>query len=111
MAEKEQEKKVNKLRNEIKDRGEKKVSSLTDIEEPKEAASEKANRRRTSFEKPSEEVNEPKAEKKNREKKADTPPKAKAPKVNPVTAFITRIRENERLHKVTGAFLLFIAAP
>jgi S-DNA-T family DNA segregation ATPase FtsK/SpoIIIE len=110
MAEKEQEKKVNKLRNEIKDRGEKKVSSLTDIEEPKEAASEKTNRRRTNFEKPSEEA-EPKAEKKNREKKTDTPPKAKTPKVNPVTAFITRIRENERLHKLTGAFLLFIAAP
>jgi S-DNA-T family DNA segregation ATPase FtsK/SpoIIIE len=110
MAEKEQEKKVNKLRNEIKDRGEKKVSSLTDIEEPKEAAPEKVNRRRANFEKPSEEA-EPKAEKKNREKKTDTPPKAKAPKVNPVTAFITRIRENERLHKLTGAFLLFIAAP
>lgn len=108
MAEKEPEKKVNKLRNEIKDRGEKKASSLTDIEEPKEP-SEKVNRRRANFEKPAEDV-EPKNEKKNREKKTDTP-KAKTPKVNPITGFITRIRENERLHKLTGAFLVFIVAP
>lgn len=106
MAEKEQEKKVNKLRNEIKDRGEKKASSLTDIEEPKETVSEKVNRRR---EKPAED-DEPKNEKKNREKKTDAP-KVKAPKVNPISAFITRIRENERLHKLTGAFLVFIVAP
>ncbi|MDQ3111235.1 MAG: DNA translocase FtsK [Bacteroidota bacterium] len=109
MAEKEQEKKVNKLRNEVKDRGEKKASSLTDIEEPKETASEKANRRRPNFEKPAED--EAKPEKKNREKKAETAPKIKAPKVNPVSGFITRIRENERLHKLTGAFLVFIVAP
>jgi S-DNA-T family DNA segregation ATPase FtsK/SpoIIIE len=109
MAEKEQEKKVNKLRNEIKDRGEKKASSLTDIEEPKETTSEKGNRRRASFEKPVEET-EPKNEKKNREKKADAP-KVKTPKINPVTGFITRIRENERLHKLSGAFLVFIVAP
>lgn len=108
MAEKEPEKKVNKLRNEIKDRGEKKASSLTDIEEPKEP-SEKVNRRRANSEKPAEDA-EPKNEKKNREKKTEAP-KAKTPKVNPITGFITRIRENERLHKLTGAFLVFIVAP
>ncbi|CAN5865264.1 DNA translocase FtsK [soil metagenome] len=112
MAEKEQgnppgERKSNKLRNEI-NRGEKTVSSLTDIEEPKE---EKVNRRKPNFDKPAEDPAEPKNEKKNREKKADTAPKAKAPKTNTTRAFITRIREHERLHKLTGAFLVFIVAP
>lgn len=113
MAEKEQgtpsgERKSNKLRNEI-NRGEKKAFTLTDIEEPKEAASEKVNRRRVNTEKPVEEDDQ-KSEKKNREKKTDSP-KVKAPKVNPFAAFSTRIRENERLHKLTGAFFVFIAAP
>ncbi len=115
MAEKEQgtppgERKSNKLRNEI-NRGEKKASALTDIEEPKETTSEKVNRRRVNTEKPVEE-DEQKSERKNqnREKKTEAP-KVKAPKVNPLAAFITRIRENERLHKLTGAFLVFIVAP
>ena len=115
MAEKEQgtpagERRSNKLRNEI-NRGEKKASALTDIEEPKEPGTEKVNRRRANFDKPAEEIAEPKNEKKNREKKTETPPKVKAPKTNRIRAIITTIRENERLHKLTGAFLVFIVAP
>lgn len=114
MAEKEQEKEkkpVNKLRNELKDKGDKRPSSLTDIEEPEESAPEKAKRSRARFEKSADEESDPKPEKKNREKKAETPKQPRAPKVNPVKAFFIRIRENEKLHKLTGAFLLFIAAP
>ncbi len=110
MAEKEPEKKTNKLRNEVKERSEKKVAALTDIEEPKEISSEKVNRRRVNIEKTEVEESEQKPDKKSREKKSESP-KSKTPKVNPVSAFILKIKENERLHKLTGAFLLFIVAP
>jgi S-DNA-T family DNA segregation ATPase FtsK/SpoIIIE len=115
MAEKEPEKKVNKLRNEVKDRVEKKASSLTDIEEPKETAAEKAEFTRRKSEKKGntlkeEPVEEKEKEKKPREKKSET----KTPKparVNPFTGFINKIKANERLHKLTGAFLVFIVTP
>jgi S-DNA-T family DNA segregation ATPase FtsK/SpoIIIE len=105
---------VNKLRNELKDKGKKEASPLHDIEEPEEENPLlKARRNRVKVEKQQEEDEpEPKPEKKNREKKAEAQPKQpRAPKVNPIKAFFNRIRENERLHKLTGAFLVFIAAP
>jgi S-DNA-T family DNA segregation ATPase FtsK/SpoIIIE len=114
MAEKEPEKKTNKLRNEVKDRVERKPVSLTDIEEPIEKKVEKNSSKKSTSEKINSIKEESKDEKnpstdsvqKKTEKKSPKPPR-----VNPVSAFIQRIRENERLHKLTGAFLLFIVTP
>jgi S-DNA-T family DNA segregation ATPase FtsK/SpoIIIE len=117
MAEKATEKKVNKLRNELIESRLKKPA-LTDIEdlseEPVEKVKAPKKEKATPKEEPvdkKEEKNE-KSEKKNKEKnpaKETTSPKA--PRSNPIKAFITRIRTNERLHKLTGAFLLFIVTP
>jgi S-DNA-T family DNA segregation ATPase FtsK/SpoIIIE len=43
--------------------------------------------------------------------KASPPPAPKTPRNNPLKKFIDSIRSNERLHKITGAFLLFIVTP
>lgn len=98
MAEKEPEKKVNRLKNEIR---EKPVRN--------EGKDKKAAPEEIADEKPAEK--DPKPEKKNRERKAPAAAEPKAPKSNPVGGFITNIRTNEKLHKITGAFLVFIFTP
>ncbi|CAN5163627.1 DNA translocase FtsK [soil metagenome] len=103
------EKKVNKLRNEIKDRSERKDISMTDIEEQKETSA-KSGRKKSSPEDTDDENDNSKPDKKNRERKIDSS-KAKSQKSNPISGLIKQLRENERLHKLTGAFLLFIVAP
>lgn len=112
MAEKEPAKKVNKFRDDFKDRLDKR-SPLTDIEEPKELSFDEVTSPRKARERVKAENTEPK-EKKNQvrekksEAKAGTP---KAPRTNKLRALITTIRTNERLHRLTGAFLLFIVTP
>ncbi|HXC03190.1 MAG TPA: DNA translocase FtsK 4TM domain-containing protein, partial [Bacteroidia bacterium] len=57
----------------------------------------------------------PKTEKNKLNEKKEKPPvreaEPAAPRNNPITRTLSAIRENERLHKVTGAFLLFIVTP
>jgi S-DNA-T family DNA segregation ATPase FtsK/SpoIIIE len=48
---------------------------------------------------------------KPKEKKEKTPAPAKAPRNNPFKPALDFVRNDERLHKVTGAFLLFIVTP
>ncbi len=112
MAEKEQEKKVNKLRNEIKDRSEKK-NAATEIEDFTEQPLEKIKAPKKEKESPEEtsDKKEKKNERKIREKKTTENPAPKIPRPNAIRSFIQRIRTNERLHKLTGAFLLFIITP
>lgn len=108
MAEKEPEKKVNKLRHEEKDRVKKESPSLTDIEEPSNI--EPKSSRKTNTEKGNSINSELKEEKITKEKKSDVKI-PKPPRVSALSAFIQRIRDNERLHKLIGAFLLFIVTP
>ncbi|TND05352.1 MAG: DNA segregation ATPase FtsK/SpoIIIE, S-DNA-T family [Bacteroidetes bacterium] len=75
--------------------------------------------RNTLREKPAPEIKEeeqetPASEKKPRKKAEKTEKKEKEPRkgfTNPFKSFVTNIRENERLHKLVGAFLLFIVTP
>ena len=105
MAEKEPEKKVNRLRNEIK-------------EQPaKEAVTEKPRSRKKAIEEDEEEeeesepvlkVNKPRNTSQNSEKEKDTPKKEPRKKKE---SFFQRIRNDEKLHKITGTFLVFIVTP
>lgn len=108
MAEKEQEKKVNKLRNEIKERPDKK-NAATEIEDIAEEKVKTPKREKAENKDISEEK-EKKNERKVKDKKTEAAP-AKAPRGSSIKSFINTIRTNERLHKLTGAFLLFIVTP
>ncbi len=118
MAEKEPAKKVNKFRDDFKDRLDKR-SPLTDIEEPKEVSfddvgSPRKPRERVKAETNGKESSARNGEKKNqvREKKSDAKAETpKAPRTGKLRALITTIRTSERLHRLTGAFLLFIVTP
>ncbi|HLG02006.1 MAG TPA: DNA translocase FtsK 4TM domain-containing protein, partial [Bacteroidia bacterium] len=97
MAEKE-EKKLTRVRNELKGKGD------NDRSEPEFEMPEKIRRTET---KTKEEAGEEKPL--NRAKK----PREKNSKKswNPFSRFISRIRGDEKLHKITGAFLVFIVTP
>jgi DNA segregation ATPase FtsK/SpoIIIE, S-DNA-T family len=105
MAEKEPEKKTNKVRNEIRVKNtpvadepvRKSKAADTEIEDESETAT-------NSFR----DKDSPKSEKKLREKKPATPRKSKS---NPFTGFIERIRTDEKMHKIVGTFLVFIFTP
>ncbi|HEU4716367.1 MAG TPA: DNA translocase FtsK 4TM domain-containing protein, partial [Bacteroidia bacterium] len=93
MAEKEPEKKTNRLRNELKPSA-KKDADKKDADSADESGVKDS----------------PEKEKKAREKK----PQKERPKtgsVNPVRALYTRITSNEKLRRISGFFFLLIAAP
>lgn len=101
MAEKEPEKKTNRLRNELKD------------QPVKEAVPEKRSRRKAVVEEEPEEelapapkVNKPRNTPQNAEK--DAPKKEPRKKKD---GFLQRLRADEKLHKITGTFLVFIVTP
>lgn len=109
MAEKEPEKKVNRLRNELKETPESKAENTktsrrsrsreeTEIEEEPFLKTEKTGA-------------ESENRLKNEKKKDKTPPPAKKKGNNPFKSFINRLRTDEKLHRITGAFLLFIFTP
>jgi DNA segregation ATPase FtsK/SpoIIIE, S-DNA-T family len=104
MAEKEPEKKVNRLRNELKARTE----SFDAMEDGAAPEKVRESTREKKIKPAAEEItdDEPAA---NRPKR----PREKKEKVssNPVKKFIARIRTDEKLHKITGAFLVFILTP
>lgn len=111
MAEKEPEKKVNRLRNELKDQPEaprpskkprKEESPDLDIEEDEGPVVNRI-REKKNTEKP--------APEKTAEKKAASAPKPKKKGPGPLRNFIVRLRTDEKLHKIIGAFLLFIVTP
>ncbi|GAB4145064.1 MAG: DNA translocase FtsK [Bacteroidia bacterium] len=85
MAEKETDKKNNRLRNQLR---EEPVTNTDDVKDKKKKDS--VNERR-----------------KTDESKTPSGP----PRPNPLLNFIRNIRTNERLHKLFGAFLVFIVAP
>lgn len=102
MAEKETEKKVNRIRNEIREQPFK-----------KEPVPEKSPRARKKVE---EEVPEAEEAVPKRNKPRNTPvseaePEAKKPSRKKKSSFLERIRTDEKLHKITGTFLTFIIAP
>lgn len=116
MAEKEPEKKVNRLRNELKEptvsketdsvkssRSKKKADDIElEIEEPVIKKSKAENE--TSRNKPR---NTSSGEKKADKETAPTKEKDKTPG----SGFLSRIRNDEKLHRILGAFLVFIVTP
>jgi len=107
MAEKEPDKKVNTLRNEVKNQLNKTTTNQTDIEEPNEVPSPKKSSRKNFSEK-SNTIKEPiAADSKNKDKKNDGENRSG----NPIKSFINTIKTNQKLHKLIGAFLLLIVAP
>lgn len=116
MAEKEPEKKVNRLRNELK---EPIVSKETDSVKPPrskkkadeiefEVAEPVLKKSKTETETPK---NKPRntsaADKKAEKETAPTKDKEKTPG----TGFLSRLRNDEKLHRILGAFLVFIVTP
>lgn len=106
MAEKEvrsgEEKKGNTVRNTLR---EKTATGKTDGQDnSSEPAAEKKARKKVVNEKKAE--NTPKAD-----KKAPAEPKERKPFRNPFAGIMQQLRSNERLHKLIGAFLLFIVTP
>lgn len=105
MAEKEPEKKTNRLRNEIKEqplkepversRSRKKAVEVEEDEEEEPEPAPKVNKPRNT-------KNEARTEEKDAPKK--DPKKKKQ-------GFLERIRTDEKLHKITGTFLVFIVTP
>lgn len=103
MAEKDSEKKVNTARNVLREKPA--AAKTAETESANEsAAAEKKTRKKPEAGKKAE--NTPKADKKEPAVK-----KERKPFRNPFAGIITQLRTNERLHKLTGAFLLFIVTP
>lgn len=103
MAEKEPEKKTNRLRNELKEQTVKEPvaekprsrKKAVEVEEDEEEETETAPK-----------VNKPRNTAANTEK--ETPKKESRKKKQ---GFLERIRTDEKLHKITGTFLVFIVTP
>jgi S-DNA-T family DNA segregation ATPase FtsK/SpoIIIE len=106
MAEKEPEKKVNRLRNELKENPEVRQENGKSSRRSK-AKEETAIEEEQQLKSSAEGENKPRNEKK-KEKAAPAPKKKSA---SSISSFINRIRTDEKLHRITGAFLLFIFAP
>lgn len=102
MAEKDSEKKVNTARNVLREKPAAKTAETDNANET--AAAEKKARKKAEPGKKAE--NTPKADKKEPAVK-----KERKPFRNPLAGIIGQLRTNERLHKLTGAFLLFIVTP
>jgi DNA segregation ATPase FtsK/SpoIIIE, S-DNA-T family len=103
MAEKEPEKKANRLRNELKDQ----AVHETVAEKPR------SRRKVVEEEEDEEEETEP-APKANKPKNTAQNTEKDAPKKEPrkkKESFFQRIRNDEKLHKITGTFLVFIVTP
>jgi S-DNA-T family DNA segregation ATPase FtsK/SpoIIIE len=103
MAEKDSEKKVNTARNVLREKPAAAKTAETDNAN-ESAAAEKKSRKKAEPGKKAE--NTPKTD-----KKEPAPKKERKPFRNPFAGIIGQLRTNERLHKLTGAFLLFIVTP
>lgn len=103
MAEKEPEKKGNRLRNEIKD------------QPVQETVAEKPRSRRKAIEEEEDEEEEVEtAPKANKSRNTSQNTEKEGPKKEPRKKkenFFQRIRNDEKLHKITGTFLVFIVTP
>lgn len=102
MAEKEPEKKANRLRNEIKEQP---------LKEPVEKP--RSRKKAVEVEEDEEEETVP-APKANKARNTATNGEKDAPKKEPKKkkqSFLERIRTDEKLHKITGTFLVFIVTP
>ena len=96
MAEKEIEKKATNVRNTIRDKA---------TSEKPEAASNAVNEKEKKPRKKNEKKDVPESAESASDKSSK---KERKPFRNPLAGLIQQIRNNERLHKLTGAFLLFI---
>ncbi len=103
MAEKDSEKKVNTARNTLREKPAAAKTAETDNANETAAAEKKSRKKAEAGKKPE---NTPKADKKEPAAK-----KERKPFRNPFAGIISQLRTNERLHKLTGAFLLFIVTP
>jgi len=92
MAEKEKEKKTNIVRNTLREKPEAETAPSEKEKKPRKKSS-------------------PKEEKENKSEAAQQPAEKKKLLRNPFAGLAQSLRANERLQKLTGAFLLFIVTP